>query len=370
LEELAKGKSPKKKRVIKEEKEEELMKKLKILNKDNPLYDWGPITEEDIVEPEPQEEPKEENDDDLWEDQPEDPEDSDDPGDNDDDSSSGESSSEESSEEEEPPKKPTKPKKKPVKTKEKTVKISKSSIKLPIPGKFDGYRPEVEQWLFAMEQYLTIADYEEKKWVQFSAMMMTESAAVWWREVWKKNTQPKHWKSFKKQLTQQFKTIDEKRLARDKLANLRQLTSVQEYIKEFRVLKYKIPDLSKEEEFDKFRRGLKMEIQNEMDRRRIKEDINNLMESAQEYDVLLFRRITHGLIEDQDKDKDIVQVKIVEEENSKGNHSEETTRVTDIQEDSGNLIHHSRKELMRFKKNQRETGKQIKHATIVVKKAT
>ena len=83
----------------------------------------------------------------------------------------------------------------------------------------------------------------------------------------------KTWWDFKFQLAQEFKVIDEERIARDRLAKLRQLTSVQEYIKEFRILKMKISDLSEAEEFDKFRRGLKTEILNEMDRRRIKANI-------------------------------------------------------------------------------------------------
>ena len=109
-------------------------------------------------------------------------------------------------------------------------------------------------------------------------------------KVRRENKEPKMWRKFKEELSLQFKTIDEIRLARDKLSYLRQLTSVQEYIKEFRLLKFQILDLSEAEEFDKFRRGLKIEIQNEMDRRCIKEDLELLIESAQEYDILLFKQ--------------------------------------------------------------------------------
>ena len=121
-------------------------------------------------------------------------------------------------------------------------------------------------------------------------MMLKEGAGVWWMGANRQGIEPKTWWNFKFQLAQEFKIIDEERIARDKLAKLRQLTSVQEYIKEFRILKMKISDLSEAEEFDKFRRGLKTEILNEMDRRRIKANIQRLMEATQEYDNLLFKQ--------------------------------------------------------------------------------
>ena len=62
----------------------------------------------------------------------------------------------------------------------------------------------------------------------------------------------------------QFKDSDSIRKARDKIAALRQKTSVSKYSDSFRSLLLKIPDMSIEEQLDRYIRGLKPAIRREL----------------------------------------------------------------------------------------------------------
>jgi hypothetical protein len=68
-------------------------------------------------------------------------------------------------------------------------------------------------------------------------------------------------------LKRQFEPVNSEKLARDKLAALRQERSARDYIHQFRTLVLEIPNISPEEVMDRFTRGLKPNIRKEIELR-------------------------------------------------------------------------------------------------------
>ena len=74
-----------------------------------------------------------------------------------------------------------------------------------------------------------------------------------------------NWAEFAIGLRRQFEPVNAVRVARDKLARLRQDKSVQDYTARFRTLVLQVPDMSEAELMDRFIRGLKPAAQRELE---------------------------------------------------------------------------------------------------------
>ena len=74
-----------------------------------------------------------------------------------------------------------------------------------------------------------------------------------------------NWAEFAIGLRRQFEPINAIRVARDKLARLRQDKSVQDYTARFRTIVLQVPDMSEAELMDRFIRGLKPAAQRELE---------------------------------------------------------------------------------------------------------
>jgi hypothetical protein len=85
-----------------------------------------------------------------------------------------------------------------------------------------------------------------------------------------------------------FHTINKAKKATEQLYQLRQFNKVSNYIAEFEALAIQIPDLGDAEMFRLFMRGLKHEVRNEMEKRRIHTNLDFLKEQAQTFDDLIF----------------------------------------------------------------------------------
>ena len=97
-------------------------------------------------------------------------------------------------------------------------------------------------------------------------MSLTGNALIWWNALEDSGRAPTRWTNMKIAIEEKFQTVNETKRATDKLYNLRQTTSVQNYIADFSRLTMQIPNLERNETFCLFFRGLKWEIQNEMER--------------------------------------------------------------------------------------------------------
>ena len=113
-----------------------------------------------------------------------------------------------------------------------------------------------------MRQYFDNCKAEDNQKVPYASSLLKDDAIIWWRnhlESAENNHEEeiKHWDDFKKAITEQFKYVNARKIARDKLAVIQQKKSVQEYATEYRSLLLEIPGMLEEEKVDRFIRGLK-----------------------------------------------------------------------------------------------------------------
>ena len=88
---------------------------------------------------------------------------------------------------------------------------------------------------------------------------LTGPARFWWNE--HQLSDFVDWPDFLTALNREFYPVDAIQRARDRLARLRQTGSVREYQDQFRQLVTQIPDYSESEKKDRFLRGLKADVQ-------------------------------------------------------------------------------------------------------------
>ena len=141
------------------------------------------------------------------------------------------------------------------------------------PEVFDGKRDflAVSTWLYKMEQYLHLMEVfakgvtmTEENRVVYASTFLSGNAAIWWYTQVKANCAPSTWDTFKAALRKEFIPEDHVRRARDKFRRLRQLSSVAQYLAEFRNLCLVIPDFHQSEKLDKFISGLKYSVRVEV----------------------------------------------------------------------------------------------------------
>ncbi|CAI7850949.1 unnamed protein product, partial [Closterium sp. NIES-53] len=128
-----------------------------------------------------------------------------------------------------------------------------------VPGKG---QPVVRRWLFLGEEYLRLSHVAGEEWAPFAGTLLRGSAVAWWQSV---RPAIQTWQQFKEALVAAYEPINAMARARDRLANMRQRTSVADYIAEFRDISTEISDLSTAEALDKFKRGLKDDVRMEVE---------------------------------------------------------------------------------------------------------
>ena len=99
---------------------------------------------------------------------------------------------------------------------------------------------------------------------------------------------PTTWQDFKSFLIGAFQPINPVKLARDKLSTLRQTSSVQAYFYHFQTLSMEIPGLSGDESTDRFIRGLKPHIRQEIELRGLT-TFPDILTTAQRMDALTYK---------------------------------------------------------------------------------
>ena len=72
------------------------------------------------------------------------------------------------------------------------------------------------------------------------------------------------WQTFYDSLVQAFKPVNSKKIARNKIAGLKQTNSVQKYNDEFRTLCRDIDDMNEAEKLDRYIRGLKPTVRDDV----------------------------------------------------------------------------------------------------------
>ena len=102
----------------------------------------------------------------------------------------------------------------------------------------------------------------------YAVSYLKDNMALWWRSVTNGAKDPTiEWKMLKFALIEQFKPANANKLARDRLANLKQTTSVQAYAFAFRAIILEISNIAESEKLDRFVRGLKDRVRQEVELR-------------------------------------------------------------------------------------------------------
>ena len=143
----------------------------------------------------------------------------------------------------------------------------------PPPANFSGGRRDsesIESWLFSVEQFFALTGLPDgMRQVQYAGSLLRGSALVWFRTMC---STAEHlafistWPLFCSELRANFCPTNMVKLARDRLAYLRQTSSsVRDYVREFRAVCLDIPALSADERLDRFTRGLKSHVRREVE---------------------------------------------------------------------------------------------------------
>src|SRR5258705_10063884 len=164
------------------------------------------------------------------------------------------------------------------------------------PEMYSGLRGmSPDEWLFSFEQYMKLTSFtDEGRKIDLVGTYFTSAghALKWYRSV--VNATPAGaqpfggtWDAFKTQFLNRFKIIDSKKIARDKLAALKQWASVSKYNFEFTGICVDIDDMNEAEKLDRYIRGLKTPIRIEVELAAPR-DLNDAMSKAQRIDLISF----------------------------------------------------------------------------------
>ena len=164
-------------------------------------------------------------------------------------------------------------------------------IKPAKPEAFLGKANEnVRQWIFSVELWFSaggvLTDHER---IVLAVGLLRDSALVWWRSVHDLPDVPTTWEEFKAATIHAFEPINPAESARDRLATLRQTSSVRTYASIFRFLAMSIPGITDDEKKDRFIRGLKLKTMSEV-KLRAPETFEEAVRMAVRFDSLLFVR--------------------------------------------------------------------------------
>ncbi len=134
-------------------------------------------------------------------------------------------------------------------------------VKAVRPKEFSAsYNEDPSVWLFKFDQWATIEQLNDTQKLLHAPSLLDGKAAVWYRGLVRTNTAPTSWVSFYDALLKMFKPVNSVKSARDKLHNLRQVSSVLKYNYEFTQLLLEINDMGAADQLDYYVRGLKQQV--------------------------------------------------------------------------------------------------------------
>lgn len=138
--------------------------------------------------------------------------------------------------------------------------INRGGVKPTKPGTYDG-RDDPELWLYSVDLYFAAASVTTNlAKIAFADALLRADALVWRRTT----MTPNEWDVWKALLISAFQPVNPSETARDRLARLRQTTSVRAYASLFRTVTLLIPNITDDEKKDRFIRGLKSKILNDV----------------------------------------------------------------------------------------------------------
>lgn len=153
----------------------------------------------------------------------------------------------------------------------------------PPEEKFNGNAHKVEAWLFNLEEYFAKAQIRKNIWIDIATSKMVDDAALWWRMMRKRQTDPTKWKPFKAALRERFLPLNVYKSNRNRLETLVQSGSVTRYNSEFQAAYIECWDVSEAEALSRYTKGLKQQTMEYVDLQNPK-SLRKAMKIAEDYD--------------------------------------------------------------------------------------
>ncbi|KAG2213215.1 hypothetical protein INT45_005519 [Circinella minor] len=139
-----------------------------------------------------------------------------------------------------------------------------SLAKIIRPRQLDTFHSErmvqqVEAWLYSLEKYAEFVNIDDHQMVLFAVTLLCDGVATWWRgvEYDMMTLTPSTWSEFKHVFKYEFKPANAEQLARQRLQQLHQTGSVEQYVWEFHSLMPELPDMDTKDALFNFVQGLK-----------------------------------------------------------------------------------------------------------------
>lgn len=171
--------------------------------------------------------------------------------------------------------------------------MSTINAKPSAPRKYSGTRDmvELDNWVFAVEQYLELVSIEETKKVALLSTFLVGEALLWFRSEFQGLTLAQraalNWNEVLLLLKNYFRPPNMQDTLMDQWVSLRQTSSVSNYVAALRALQLQLPALTREQVLDKFVRGLRPRTKIEI-KLRAPQTIDEAISLADRYDRIVY----------------------------------------------------------------------------------
>lgn len=129
------------------------------------------------------------------------------------------------------------------------------------PSKYNGSRDPfiIDNWITSINDYRDFKDWNEAQTFRFARTLLSDIAAIWLRNI-ESNEDEKPiltWTALRQRIIIAFKPTNSTLIFRERLEELRQTSTISQYIQDFLTLKLGIPYMTDDEAVSKFVRHLK-----------------------------------------------------------------------------------------------------------------
>lgn len=176
--------------------------------------------------------------------------------------------------------------------------MSSINAKPSAPKKYSGTRDmvELDNWVFAVRQYLHLVTIEEDKKVILLSTFLIGEALLWFRTSTRAldlmNPTQITWIEVLSQLQAYFTPPNMHDTLMDKWVNIRQTSSVSRYVAELRSIQLQLPELTQLQILDKFIRGLRQRTKIEI-KLRAPASVEEAITLADRFDRIVYRQDTY-----------------------------------------------------------------------------
>jgi hypothetical protein len=172
-----------------------------------------------------------------------------------------------------------------------------SVVKLtPKPTTFHGKTNEdVNKWIRLVDAYLDAARIPEHNKASIARLFLRDYADTWFVMYQQTGQYQGTWTSMTTGLKGQFAGIDPKKTAREKIRELKQRRSVQEYFDELSTCFMEIPEMTESEKIDRFLCGLRQDVRFHVELNSHEDDnLLTIVQKAATADNILFQQRRKG----------------------------------------------------------------------------